>query len=165
MLHARLLPGQENSGKLVSLLREMARTAAGEADAEWILVDGPPGSGCPAISSLTGSDYVFLVTEPTVSGFSDLQRAAAIADHFRVRTGVVVNKADINPEIASDIEAYAADTGRDRLGRIVYDAAFTHAQRSGTLLLEIASVALRQSLQNVWSALEQAVQSPITLIP
>ena len=160
MLDARLFPGQENSGKLVSLLREMARTVASEDSAAWILVDGPPGSGCPAISSLTGADYVVLVTEPTVSGFSDLQRAAAIADHFRVRTGVVINKADINLEMAKQIEAYAVGSRRDRLGRIRYDPAFTVAQRSGSLLLETASVTLRESLESVWNAVEHAIQSP-----
>lgn len=160
MLHARLFPGQDNSGKLVSMLRQTARAVASEDPAAWALVDGPPGSGCPVISSLTGADYVVLVTEPTVSGFSDLKRAAAIADHFRVHTGVVVDKADINPDMANRIEGYAAGAGRDRLGRILYDAAFTQAQRSGTLLLEIASAALRQSLQGIGSALEQAVRSP-----
>jgi MinD superfamily P-loop ATPase len=160
MLHARLFPGQDNSGKLVSTLRQAARTVAGENAAAWILVDGPPGSGCPVISSLTGADYVVLVTEPTVSGFSDLQRAAAIADHFRVRSGVVVNKADINPEMADRIEEFAAGSKRDWLGRIGYAAAFTRAQRSGELLLEIASGALRQSLEGVWNAVEQAVRRP-----
>lgn len=160
MLDARLFPGQENSGKLVSLLREMARTVATKDRAAWILVDGPPGSGCPAISSLTGADYVVLVTEPTVAGFSDLQRATAIADHFRVRTGVVINKSDINPAMASQIEAYAAGSGRDRLGRIRYDAAFTRAERSGALLLETASVPLHDSLESVWNAVEQTIQRP-----
>ncbi len=160
MLHARLFPGQDNSGKLVSTLRQTARTVANELATRWILVDGPPGSGCPVISSLTGADYVVLVTEPTIAGFSDLQRAESIADHFRVPTGVIVNKADINPEMANRIEDHAAGSGRDRLGRIGYDAAFTRAQRSGTLLLDIAPGPLRESLEGVWNALEQAVRGP-----
>ena len=104
MFHARLAPGQDNSGKLVSTLRQSARTLDNQIGADWILVDGPPGAGCPVISSLTGSDYVVMVTEPTLSGSSDLQRAVAVADHFPVPTGIIINKADINPEIAGRIE-------------------------------------------------------------
>ena len=158
MFHARLAPGQENSGKLVSILRQNARTAATENGAAWILVDGPPGTGCPVISSLTGADYVVMVTEPTLSGFTDLQRAAAVADHFQVPTGIVINKADINHGIASRIEDYAAVTGRDILGRIGYDPAFTRAQRSASSVLDIASAHLCEALESVWRAVERAVR-------
>ena len=167
MFHARLAPGQDNSGKLVSTLRQSARTLANQNGAAWILVDGPPGAGCPVISSLTGADYVVMVTEPTLSGSSDLQRAVAVADHFRVPTGIIINKADINPEIASRIEEYAAATGRDVLGRICYDPAFTRAQLSGSSVLQAASADLRLSLESAWRAVERAVQkerSPFAVI-
>lgn len=168
MLHARLTPGQDNSGKLVSTLRHSARALAEQSGATWILLDGPPGAGCPAISSLTGADYVVMVTEPTLSGYSDLQRALAVADHFRVPTGIIINKADINPGVAGRIEEFAAATGRDVLGRIGYDPAFTRAQRSGSSVLETASALLRGSLQSAWRAVERAVQkerSPFALVP
>lgn len=168
MFHARLTPGEENSGKLVSTLRQSARTLAERSRATWILVDGPPGSGCPVISSLTGADYVVMVTEPTLSGYSDLQRAIAVADHFRVPTGIVINKADINPGIAGRIEEYASTTGRDFLGRIGYDAAFTRAQRSGSSVLDTATTLLRGSLESAWRAVERAVRkarSPFAVIP
>lgn len=158
MFHARLSPGQDNSGKLVSTLRQAARTLASQNGAAWILVDGPPGSGCPVISSLTGADYVVLVTEPTLSGYSDLQRAAAVADHFRVPTGILINKADINAEVAGRIEEYAATGGRDILGRIAYDPAFTKAQRLGTSILDSASAVLRVSLERAWGAVEGAAR-------
>jgi MinD superfamily P-loop ATPase len=167
MFHARLAPGQDNSGKLVSTLRQSARALANQIGADWILVDGPPGAGCPVISSLTGSDYVVMVTEPTLSGSSDLQRAIAVADHFRVPTGIIINKADINPEIAGRIEEYAAATGRDLLGRICYDPAFTRAQLSGYSVLQAASADLRLSLESAWRAVERAVQkdrSPFAVI-
>jgi MinD superfamily P-loop ATPase len=167
MFHARLAPGQDNSGKLVSTLRQSARALAAASAAKWILVDGPPGSGCPVISSLTGADYVVLVTEPTVSGYSDLKRAAAIADHFRVPTGIVINKADLNSAVASRIEEYAATTRRDILGRIAYDSAFTQAQRAGTLVLDNASTPLRESLEGAWHAVEHAVrqgESPLAIL-
>jgi MinD superfamily P-loop ATPase len=167
LFHARLAPGQDNSGKLVSLLRQAARARAVENDMPWIVVDGPPGSGCPVISSLTGADYVVLVTEPTVSGYSDLQRAAAVADHFGVPTGIIINKADLNPAIAGRIEDFAAMTRRDLLGRIAYDPAFTQAQRAGTLVIHNAPAALRGSLEDAWHAVERAVrqaQSPIAVL-
>jgi MinD superfamily P-loop ATPase len=167
LLHARLTPGQDNSGKLVSMLRQSARTLANQNGAAWILVDGPQGAGCPVISSLTGSDYVVMVTEPTLSGYSDLQRAVAVADHFRVPTGIIINKADINPDVAGRIEEYAAATGRDILGRIGYDPAFTRAQRLGVSVLDTATALLRGSLESAWRAVERAVQkerSPFAVI-
>jgi MinD superfamily P-loop ATPase len=159
MLHARLVPGQDNSGMLVSVLRHSARTLAVQNGASWILVDGPPGAGCPVISSLTGADYVVMVTEPTLSGYSDLQRAVAVADHFRVPTGIVINKADINPEIAGRIEEYGATRARDVLGRIDSDPAFTAAQLTGGSVLEAATPALRRQLTGVWRSIECAVQN------
>jgi MinD superfamily P-loop ATPase len=167
MLHARLTPGQDNSGKLVSTLRQSARALAHRNGAAWILVDGPPGAGCPVISSLTGADYAVMVTEPTLSGYSDLQRAVAITDHFRVPTGIIVNKADINPGVAGRIEEYAATTGRDVLGRIGYDPAFTRAQLSGSSVFETATTLLRGRLESVWRAVERAVRkerSPFDVI-
>lgn len=167
MLHARLAPGQDNSGKLVSTLRQSARTLASQNGASWILVDGPPGAGCPVISSLTGADYVVMVTEPTLSGFSDLQRTVAVADHFRVPTGIIINKADINADVAGRIEEYAATTGRDVLGRIGYDPAFTRAQLSGSSVLGSATAVLRRRLEGVWRAVERAIlkeRSPFALI-
>jgi len=167
MLHARLDPGQENSGKLVSTLRQSARALASQNGAAWILVDGPPGTGCPVISSLTGADYVVMVTEPTLSGYSDLQRAVAVADHFCVPTGIIINKADINPDVAGRIEEYAATTDRDVLGRIGYDPAFTRAQLSGSSVLDTATALLRGRLESAWHAVERAIQkerSPFALI-
>jgi MinD superfamily P-loop ATPase len=167
MLHARLDPGQENSGKLVSTLRQSARALASQNGAAWILVDGPPGTGCPVISSLTGADYVVMVTEPTLSGYSDLQRAVAVADHFRVPTGIIINKADINPDVAGRIEEYAATTDRDVLGRIGYDPAFTRAQLSGSSVLDTATALLRGRLEIAWHAVERAIQkerSPFDVI-
>jgi MinD superfamily P-loop ATPase len=167
LFHARLIPGQDNSGRLVATLRQAARTHAASIGADWILVDGPPGAGCPVISSLTGADYVVLVTEPTVSGFSDLERAAAVADHFRVPTGIIINKADINSEVTGRIEEYAVASRRDVLGRIAYDSAFTKAQRAGAVVLEAAPARLRESLENVWGAVKRSVRkglSPLAVV-
>ncbi len=122
-------------------------------------MDGPPGVGCPAISALTGADYVALVTEPTVSGYSDLKRIAALADHFAIPAGIIINKADLNPEMTAGIEAYAVSGHRDLLGRVAYDPVFTRAQREGEIVLHCASRPLRTSLENIWHAIEQSVRS------
>lgn len=159
MFHARLAPGQDNSGRLVSTLRQAARERALQCGAQWILVDGPPGVGCPAISALTGADYVVLVTEPTVSGYSDLQRIAALADHFAIPAGIIINKADLNPEMTAGVEAYAVSGHRDLLGRVAYDPVFTRAQLEGGIVLHCASRPLRTSLENIWHAIEQSVRS------
>lgn len=157
LVHARLAPGQENSGKLVATLRRAAKAIAAGNGARWILVDGPPGTGCPVISSLTGAAYAVFVTEPTVSGFADLRRAAAVADHFQLPTGVVINKADINAAVADRVAEYAAATGRDLLGRIPYDPLFTRAQMAGTSVLDVAPAGLRKQLEDVWRAVECAL--------
>jgi MinD superfamily P-loop ATPase len=157
MVHARLHPGEENSGRLVSILRQSARELASRKGAQWILMDGPPGTGCPVISSLTGADYALLVTEPTLSGFEDLKRVAAVAGHFGIPAGIVINKADINSGVASRIEEYAIATGSDLLGRVPYDQAFTKAQMAALPVLAFASPDLRHSLAGAWTAVERAV--------
>lgn len=167
MVHARLKPGDENSGRLVSILRQTARALAAKTGASWILLDGPPGAGCPVISSLTGADYALLVTEPTLSGFEDLRRVAAVAGHFCIPTGIVVNKADINPDVASRIEEYATASGSDILGRVDYDPAFTRAQMEGLPVLSLANPALRSSLASAWRAAEHAIlkeRSPLAVL-
>lgn len=158
MFHARLKPGAENSGKLVSILRNSARAAARQRGLRWVLMDGPPGTGCPAISALTGSDYALLVTEPSLSGFEDLKRVAALADHFNIPAGIIVNKADINRTIAGQIESYAVSTGRDCLGMIDFDRAFTQAQLAGAPVLAAAGTKLRRTLERTWRAVEAAVE-------
>jgi MinD superfamily P-loop ATPase len=161
MVHARLNPGEENSGKLISALREWAKAIAGRDHASWILVDGPPGTGCPVISSVTGADYVLMVTEPTVSGVADLHRTIAVTDHFHIPVGIVINRADINHEVATQIEKYATSSGRDLLGRIDYDQAFTQAQLTGSPVLSLASPKLRQQLCNMRDRVELKVKEKI----
>ena len=157
MLHARLEPAQENSGRLVALLRQEARRVADTSGACQVLIDGPPGTGCPVISSLTGADYAVMVTEPTQSGFADLQRTIALANYFGVPVGVIVNKADINPELAGAIETYALNTERDLLGRIGYHPEFTDAQLSGRTVLEDAGPDLLAALEGIWRRLRSAL--------
>lgn len=128
MVHARLGIAAENSGKLVSLVRSEARRIAEEQGHSLIIVDGPPGIGCPVIASLGGATQVLVVTEPTVSGEHDLERVLALARHFGVPAVICVNKWDLNPAMTERIEKHAMGAGARLAGRIRYDPGVTRAQ-------------------------------------
>ncbi|HOO77504.1 MAG TPA: ATP-binding protein [bacterium] len=136
MVHARLGPGEENSGKLVSLVRKEAGRIARELGRGPVIIDGSPGIGCPVIASITGADLVLAVTEPTLSGAHDLERVALLTRHFGVETLVCVNKWDLNPDQAAAIEALASRLGLKVAGKVRYDRAVTEAQVRGEALVE-----------------------------
>jgi len=136
MVHARLDPGRENSGRLVSLVRSKAIEIAERESSGIIVIDGPPGIGCPVIASVSGCDMALVVTEPSMSGESDLLRALDMVSHFGAAAAVIINKWDINAKIADRIEATCGDRGVPVVGRIPYDTAFTQAQIAGLSLLE-----------------------------
>lgn len=131
MVHALLEPGEENSGKLVAMVKQQARMVAKQEGADMILVDGPPGIGCSVISSLSGADMVVVVTEPTQSGLSDLKRVLELASGFRLRTALVTNKADLNMKVTREIEGYAKEAGAEVLGRIPYDEVLAKTMAQG----------------------------------
>lgn len=106
MVYGRLSPGEENSGKLVNIVREKAKLLAKENHLDTIIIDGPPGIGCAVISSITGVDHVIIVTEPTISGVHDLKRTLEITAKFNVKTWVIINKYDLNFKISKEIEHY-----------------------------------------------------------
>ena len=137
--HARLKPGGENSGKLVTRVRNDARERAVRDHAQYILVDGSPGVGCPVVASITGADYVVVVTEPTVSGVHDLERVLTLLDHFQVPGGVVVNKFDLHPEMGHNIAGLARRRGMDNLGQMPFDVEpVIGAMNAGQTVLEYA---------------------------
>lgn len=150
MIHARLGAAAENSGKLVSLVRKQARELAEAENKELILVDGPPGIGCPVIASITGCSMVLIVTEPTLSGQHDLQRVAELARHFHVPAAVCVNKWDLNPAMSASIETAAEALGAKPVGRIRYDHAFTHAQVAGKTIFEYARNGVAEDVNALW---------------
>jgi MinD superfamily P-loop ATPase len=152
MVHARLGVAAENSGKLVSTVRSEARRIAEDEGHGLVIVDGPPGIGCPVIASLTGTSLALVVTEPTVSGEHDLERVLALARHFEVPAVVCVNKWDLNPAMAERIETMALRAGARIAGRIRYDTAVTAAQMLEKAVVEIdapSAVDIRQ----VWESL------------
>jgi MinD superfamily P-loop ATPase len=150
MVHARLGIAAENSGKLVSLVRKEARRVAAEQDAELVIVDGPPGIGCPVIASVTGADYVVAVTEPSLSGKHDLERLLKLCRHFRVPAMVIVNKWDINPRMTEEIEQAVAESGAAVLGRVSYDKQVTAAQIAGKSIIEMDNGTAAQEIRRIW---------------
>lgn len=150
MVHARLGIGAENSGKLVSTVRRQAKEVASTVQAEWIIVDGPPGTGCPVIASLTGADAVLVVTEPTLSGQHDLLRVLELTRHFRTPSFVCVNKWDINAEMSRRIETDAAAEGASVLRRIPYDESVTQAQISRKSVVEFNDGPAAAVIRQIW---------------
>ncbi len=136
MVHARLGIAEENSGKLVTLVRQEARKLAEAKRLDLILTDGPPGVGCPVIASIGGASAVLIVTEPTVSGKHDMERVVELADHFKVPAMVCVNKFDLNLELTRVIENYAKEQGLSCLGRIPFDPGFTKAMIQAQTVFE-----------------------------
>jgi MinD superfamily P-loop ATPase len=154
LVHARLGIAEENSGKLVALVRQEARKVAEDRGARLLLTDGPPGVGCPVIASLGGASGVLIVAEPSVSGVHDMQRVADLAAHFKVPAMVCVNKFDINPAKSREIEAYAARQELTFLGRIPFDPTFTRAMVRGQTLFEFAGHSdARPAVADVWRGL------------
>ena len=152
MVHARLGVAAENSGKLVSTVRSEARRLAQENKHGLVIVDGPPGIGCPVIASLTGTSQALVVTEPTVSGEHDLERVLKLAQHFGIPTSVCVNKWDLNPSMTERIEALAIRSGASIAGRIRYDNAVTAAQMLGKAVVETEAPSAGD-IRLVWKSL------------
>ncbi len=152
MVHARLGVAAENSGKLVSLVRQEARRIAEENGHPRIIIDGPPGIGCPVIASLTGASQVLAVTEPTLSGEHDLERLLALTRHFKIPASVCVNKYDIDLEMADRIEKTAAAAGAVPVGRIRYDRTVTQAQMQEKAVVETDSPAA-EDIRGIWNRL------------
>ncbi|WP_243270093.1 ATP-binding protein [Thermanaerosceptrum fracticalcis] len=138
MVHAKLGIAEENSGKLVALVKNQVKKLALEEKKEFILVDGPPGIGCPVIASISGANLVLAVTEPTISGIHDLERVVALTKHFKINTAVCINKADINPEVTKKILLECREEGLEVLGIIPYDNAVTKAQVEGVNVVEFS---------------------------
>jgi MinD superfamily P-loop ATPase len=139
MVHARLGVAAENSGKLVSMVRQEARRIAKERKSSLVIVDGPPGIGCPVIASVTGASLVLVITEPTVSGEHDLERVLSLTQHFNIPTAICVNKWDLNPEKTDHIEQKARQAKAKIAGRIRYDRSVTLAQMQALAVVETDS--------------------------
>jgi len=137
-VHARLGIAQENSGKLVAKLRELAKDIAERENKEFIIIDGPPGVGCPVMASMTGVDLVIAVTEPTPSGLHDLERVLDLAKHFKIPVKVIINKFDLNAEMSSKMELTLKEKGIEVIGKIPFSEEIINSVKIGLPFLEYA---------------------------
>ena len=152
MVHARLGIAEENSGRLVSLVRKETRQLAEERGLELILTDGPPGIGCPVIAAIGGATALVIVVEPTVSGIHDMERVVDLATHFRVPGMVIVNKYDLNVEMTETIEQLAVQRNLVVLGRVPFDPVFTRSMVQGQTLFEYGEeTPTRQVVRDIWA--------------
>jgi len=158
LVHARLGIGQENSGKLVALVRQKAREIAERDNLDYILSDGPPGTGCPVISSLSGADLALIVTEPTLSGRHDLERVLGVCRHFNIPALVAVNKYDINEDNTQHIEDYCHNLGVAVAARIPYDNVVTRALAAGKPVVEYdGDSAVSREINKLWQQVSQTL--------
>jgi len=159
MVHARLDIAEENSGKLVTLVRNTAKEIAERDRLETVIIDGSPGIGCPVISSISGTDLVVAVTEPTRSGKHDLERVIELCEHFSTTVGVVVNKWDINEEMSGDIEEMLGSRDIPLFGKIRYDDSVTKAMVAGKNVLEYGDTPASEDIRLIWSAVEKTMEA------
>ena len=158
MVHARLGVAQENSGKLVAVVRKNAREIAQKNHSELVIVDGPPGIGCPVIASITGVDLVVVITEPTFSAISDLKRVLGLTEHFRIRSVVLVNKHDINPDNTKSIEEFCQQEDVEVIGKLPFDNVFTEAMIEGKNIIEHSSSPMVGEIRAIWEKVHARIE-------
>ncbi len=154
LVHAQLFPGEENSGRLVMVLKQQARELAKARNVNLVLGDGAPGIGCPVISSLSGAHLAVAVTESTPSGRHDLERVAALCRHFQTAFAVIINKYDLNPDETARIEAFCRDEGHPVLARLPHDPLVTEAMVQGLVVTELPESDFSRELRQAWRRIE-----------
>lgn len=150
LVYARLGIAQENSGKLVATVRKRAREIAEKENKDYIISDGPPGIGCPVISSLSEANLALLVTEPTLSGMHDLERVLGVCHHFKVPALVCINKYDINEDNSKQIETYCKSHGTSVVARIPFNNVFTEAMVHGLPVVEYSDGMVSHLIKSLW---------------
>ena len=159
MVHAKLGIAEENSGKLVSAVRKNAREIGQKNALELVIVDGPPGIGCPVIASITGVDLVVIVTEPTFSAISDLERVFSLTQHFKIQSTVLINKYDINLENTKKVENFCLQENIEVVGKLPFDDAFTQAMVEGKTIIEHSDSNLVEKIKKIWARILARVTS------
>lgn len=152
-VHARLGIGEENSGKLVAEVRKKAKEIAEQNNMDFVIIDGPPGIGCPVISSLSGTDLALVVTEPTLTGIHDMERAVQMAHHFQTQTACCINKFDINLQNSAQIESWCKKNSIPLLGKIPFDEEVTKSMVQGIPLTEFTNNSASKEMKNMWQKL------------
>jgi len=159
LVHARLGIAQENSGKLVAMVRQHAKQIAEKQGLDFIISDGPPGIGCPVISSLSGASLALLVTEPTLSGMHDLERVLGVCRHFGVPALVCINKYDLNEDNTRQIGAYCSTQGVDVASEIPFDNVVTEALVYGVPVVEYTDGRVSQEISTLWQKVSRIMYS------
>lgn len=154
MVHAKLGVAEENSGKLVTLVRKHAKELAEKENNDWVLIDGAPGIGCPVIASLSGVDCALVVTEPTLSGLHDASRVIEVAGHFNVPAKMVINKCDLNPGISAKIEAYCLENKVPLIGKVRFDKTVVQAMVEGKTIIEYNDSGVKDEIVRIWERLQ-----------
>jgi MinD superfamily P-loop ATPase len=150
MVHAQLFPGEENSGRLVAVLRQRAKEMAQAQAQPLILSDGPPGIGCPVISSLSGVNLAVIVTEPTPSGLHDLERIVSLCGHFKIPVAAIINKYDLNEKLTQEIETFCRERDGSVVAKLPHDPVFVHAMLKGRAVTEYANGTISQQIRRAW---------------
>ena len=159
LFHAELRPAQENSGKLVTMVKQQARLLALDTGAEVVIVDGPPGIGCPAISAISGADLALIVAEPTAAGIHDMDRVLNMTKHFRVPTLVCINKADVYPGGANRIRDYCDQNHIEVVGSVPFDEIVTEAMLQGVpFTIYRPSAAASRALVRIWDKIKKLLK-------
>lgn len=160
LVHARLGIAQENSGKLVTVVRNKARLIAQEQKLDTIIVDGPPGIGCPVISSLSGVSLALLVTEPTLSGLHDLERIVGVCEHFGVPPLVCINKCDLNEDNSRIIADYCRRQSIEVVAQIPFDNTVIEALVKGMPVVEYSQNGVTKRIESLWEAISARLRVP-----
>ena len=157
LVHAQLFAGEENSGKLVSHIKQQARQLAESTNTNLILIDGAPGVGCPVIASLSNVDLAVVITEPTLSGKHDLERILDLTKHFKVPALVCINKWDLHPEMSDIIEESCKERGAGLLGKIPFDPKVIACQIQGVPVTATDTSLAGYSIREVWKKLKESL--------
>jgi len=163
MAHAELEPGGEASGKLVTLVRENARMLAEKHDRTLIIIDGAPGTGCPVIAAVSGTDLVLIVTEPTLSGIHDMERVIGVCKHFGIPSVVCINKCDVNEENTARIESWCSGRSIEVIGKIPYDNIVTEAMIHEKTIVEYSQGKISRETRKIWRDTVRRLASPAYL--
>ena len=158
MVHAKLGVGADNSGKLVAKVKNEAKQIASDTNKDYIIVDGSPGIGCPVVSSISGANFVVLVTEPSVSGLHDLKRVYQLVKKFKIKAGCIINKSDINKEVSKEIEKFLEKEDIVHISSLPYDETFTEAMTEGKTIVEYKKNELYKSLAESWEKVQLIVK-------
>ncbi len=165
LVHAKLGIAAENSGRLVTVVRNFANGIGVAKELDYLLIDGPPGTGCPVIASLTGVDFVLIVTEPTYSGLHDLERVIKLAAHFGIPARVCINKWDLNEEMSDKIEDFAKTSGTPVIGKVPFDSNITRAQIDRMPVVVFSDDGAATSIRALWTALIKEISNNSKPIP